>query len=170
MSWFLSKIRDLFTGKSRMVPICCLSRAALRQVLLGHHLAPGDYVFDATANGEFTEILEFLGMNVVAPNEISGTDQSGRLRLVLARPEDRSPLELSRAAAEWLSRLRPGGTLVLIDAGRPDVLSGFPGICRRWSTDGTTLAALTISSLVRAATEWHTFALPAAPAATMPAA
>ena len=153
-----------------MVPNCPLSRTALRQVLLGHRLVPGDYVFDATTNGEFTEILEFLGINVVAPNEISGIHRPGRLRLVLARSEDRSPLELSQAAAELLSRMSPGGTLVLIDAGRPDVLSAFPGICRRWTTDGTTISALTISSLVRASAEWQAFALPGAPVPTVPAA
>ena len=148
-----------------MVPTCPLSRTALRQLLLDHHLAPGDRVLDATANGEFTGILEFLGLNVETPEEISGASQPGRPRLVLARPGDRSALELSRAAGEWLSRLSPGGTLVLIDAGRPDLLSAFPGICRRWSTDGTTFSSLTISSLVRATAEWQAFSLPAVPAA-----
>ena len=161
MAWFLSKVRDFLTGISRMVPHCLLSRAALCQLLLGHRLAPGDRVLDATANGEFTEILEFLGMNVEGHNKTPGTHPSIRPRLVIARPEDRSPLELPRAIALWLGRLCPGGTLVLIDPPRPDVLAAFPGVCRRFSTHGNTIATLTISSVVRASIEWNAFALPA---------
>ena len=153
-----------------MVPHCLVSRAVLRQVLLGHRLGPGDRVLDATANGEFTPILEFLGMIVDGHNETLGTHNSIRPRLVIACPEGRSSLELSRATGLWLSRLCPGGTLLLIDPPRPDVLAAFPGTCRRFWTDGTTLATLTISSLLRAPTEWDAFAVPAAGEVSAPAA
>ncbi len=170
MAWLLSKVRDVLTGTPRMVPHCLVSRAALRQVLLGHRLGPGDRVLDATANGEFTPILEFLGMIVDGHNETLGTHSSIRPRLVIARHEHRSSLELSRATALWLSRLCPGGTLVLIDPPRPDVLAAFPGICRRFSTAGNTIATLTISSLLRAPPEWDALGLPTAGTAAAPAA
>jgi hypothetical protein len=153
-----------------MVPDCLLSRAALHQILLEHRLAPGDRVLDATTDGGFTEVLEFLGMNVQECNEARGTQPSIRPRLVIACAEDRSSLELSRATALWLSRLCPGGTLLLIDPPRPDVLSSFPGTCRRFRSEGRTLATLTISSLVRAPSEWDAFAVPTAAKVTAPAA
>ncbi len=144
-----------------------LSKAAVRELLLGYGLVPGDHVLDATSGDEFTELLEFLGLVVEDSDERS---EPGRCRLVLAHSEDRSPIELSRMAAEWLGRLGPGGTLLLVNAERPDVLSAFPGTCRHWSSGGTTLSSLTISSLARQPSEWRSFVSAETPAADLSAA
>jgi hypothetical protein len=153
-----------------MVPTCRLSQATLRQLLLGHHLTPGDRVLDATADGEFIEIFEFLGLNVDDPDEIFGSHQPGRPRFVLARPENRSTFEFSRTVAGWLSLLSPGGTLVVIDAPNPDLISTFPGVSRTWISDGSTFTSLTISSQIRTAAEWQEFSLPGALPPIVPAA
>jgi hypothetical protein len=96
-----------------------------------------------------------------SPTDWSSAEQrSSRSRLVIARPEDRSPRELTRATASWLDRLMPRGTLVLIDSPLPDPLAAFPGLCRRWSADGHTFATLTISSAIRTHSEWMAFTVP----------
>jgi hypothetical protein len=144
-----------------------LSKAAVRELLLGFGLVPGDHVLDATSGNEFTELLEFLGLIVEDSDE---RPEPGRCRLVLAQSENHSPIELSRMAADWLSRLRPGGTLLLVNAERPDVLSAFPGSCRHWSTGGVTLSSLTISSLARQPSEWRRFVSAETPATDLSAA
>lgn len=144
-----------------------LSKAAVRELLLGFGLVPGDHVLDATSGNEFTELLEFLGLIVEDSDE---RPEPGRCRLVLAHSENHSPIELSRMAADWLSRLRPGGTLLLVNAERPDVLSAFPGSCRHWSTGGVTLSSLTISSLARQPSEWRRFVSAETPATDLSAA
>ena len=152
---------------ANVTPTTPLSKAAVRELLLGYGLVPGDHVLDATSGSEFTELLEFLGLLVEDSDERSA---AGRCRLVLAQSEDRSPVELSRMAAGWLSRLRPGGTLLLVDSEHPDVLSAYPGTLRHWSSEGTTLASLTISSLARQPSEWQAFVSAETPSTDLSAA
>ena len=152
---------------ANVTPTTPLSKAAVRELLLGYGLVPGDHVLDATSGSEFTELLEFLGLLVEDSHERSAP---GRCRLVLALSEDRSPVELSRMAAGWLSRLGPGGTLLLVNSEHPDVLSAFPGTCRHWSSEGTTLASLTISSLARQPSEWQAFVSAETPSTDLSAA
>ncbi len=176
----LSKFRHACAPTPPIVPACTLSHSTLYQLLSKHRLGPGDHVLDATTRCEFTPILEFLGLNLHhmtpgrptnrladrpmnSPTDWSSAEQrSSRPRLVIARPEDRSPLELTRATASWLDRLSPRGTLVLIDAPLPDPLAVFPGLCRRWTADGHTFATLTVSSAIRTHSEWLTFTVPTA--------
>ncbi len=180
MASLLTKYRHACATTPPIVPDCTLSHSALYQLLANQRLGPGDPVLDATTQYEFTPILEFLGLNLHhmtpgrpidrptdrptnSPDDWSSTERrSSRPRLVIARPEDRSPLELTRATASWLDRLSPRGTLVLIDTPLPDPLVAFPGICRRWSADGHTFATLTISSAIRTHSEWMTFTVPTA--------
>ena len=174
MASLLSKFRHACAPTPPIVPACTLSHSTLYQLLSQQRLGPGDHVLDATTQFEFTPILEFLGLNlhhmtpdrptdwpINSPTDWSSAEQrSNRSRLVIARPEDRSPLELTRATASWLDRLMPRGTLVLIDSPLPDPLAAFPGLCRRWSADGHTFATLTISSAIRTHSEWMAFTVP----------
>ena len=167
MPRFLSQFPATCSGTDNVTPTSPLPKTALRELLLGYGLVPGDHVLDATADNEFTELLEFLGLVVEDSDERS---EPGRCRLVLAHPENRSPVELSRVAAEWLGRLGPGGSLLLVDAERPGMLSDFPGIHRHWSSEGVALSSLTISSLTRQPSEWRAFVLAATPATDLSAA
>lgn len=176
MASLLSIFRHACAPTPAVVPACTLSHSTLYQLLSKQRLGPGDHVLDATTKYEFTPILEFLGLNLhhMTPDSPidrpinspidwpSGEQRSSRPRLVIARPEDRSPLELTRATASWLDRLSPRGTLVLIDAPLPDPLAVFPGLCRRWTADGHTFATLTVSSAIRTHNEWLAFTVPTA--------
>ena len=74
-----------------MTPTTPLPKAAVRELLLGYGLVPGDHVLDATSGSEFTELLEFLGLLVEDSDERSAP---GRCRLVLAQSEDLSLIHI----------------------------------------------------------------------------
>ena len=88
-----------------MTPTSPLPKTALRELLLGYGLVPGDHVLDATADDEFTELLEFLGLVVEDSTECSGGGKlPDRLDFSITNRNHLAVKEYRRVAVVWHHR------------------------------------------------------------------